>query len=219
MQNYIFIYLGVILLVFQCYLTSPLPDSDDTPSAEDKKLNEHNKLYKEMLKKFTDFTIEISEDFLEFTTKITEEIKQNNELPDVEHPNRRQLEFTKALEHIKSSESDHTLLNMYKLTEDILEATKTLDDPKFLTEETKKLIEKYKVREFMNKIRERYMKFYESLSEAVDVYADELSETQKHEQQKLLDWNKDLSETKDFQSKTDKFSDFFDFFKPCCEGL
>uniref|UniRef100_A0A1A9VBR5 Uncharacterized protein n=1 Tax=Glossina austeni TaxID=7395 RepID=A0A1A9VBR5_GLOAU len=218
MKNYIFIYLGVFL-VFQSCLTSPVPDGGDSPHAEDKQLNEHNKLYKEVLKEFTDFTIEISEDFLEFTTKITEEIKQNNELPDIEHPNRRQLEFTKALEHIKSSESDHTLLNMYKLTEDVLEATRTLDDPKFLTEEREKLIEKYKVRAFMSKIRERYMKFYESLSKAVDVYADELSETQKQEQHKLLDWNKDFSETKDFRSKTDKFSDFFDFFKPCCEDL
>uniref|UniRef100_A0A1A9W1I0 Uncharacterized protein n=1 Tax=Glossina brevipalpis TaxID=37001 RepID=A0A1A9W1I0_9MUSC len=218
MKNYFIIFLG-IALVFQHTLTSPVPVPEAVHAEEDEQLDEHNKLYKEVLQEFIDFTIKTSEDFLEFTLKVVEDIKKNDEFPDKDHRNHRHEQFAKVLEKVKSDESEQTLFNMYKLTEDILEAQKTLHEPKFLNEESIKLIEKYKLREFMDGICERYVKFYESFSKAVQVYTGELNETQKEQQQKLLDWSKDFDETKDILPKSEKFLNFFDFFKPCCAGI
>uniref|UniRef100_A0A1A9Z648 Uncharacterized protein n=1 Tax=Glossina pallidipes TaxID=7398 RepID=A0A1A9Z648_GLOPL len=216
MKNNFIIYLGIILVAQPC-LTTPVPKSVDFTSADDEQLNEHNKVYKHVLNNFIEFTMKISEQFLDFTMKIQEEINQNNDLPGKELPNRRHVKFAEDLADIKSSESEQTLSNMYRLTEDIVGAEREVSVKFPHSEEAENLIEKYKIREFMDTIRGRYMEFYENVSHTIELYANELNESQRQDQQKLLDWNEDFSEIKDFPSKTNKFTLFFEFFKPCCD--
>uniref|UniRef100_A0A1B0AQI4 Uncharacterized protein n=1 Tax=Glossina palpalis gambiensis TaxID=67801 RepID=A0A1B0AQI4_9MUSC len=178
---------------------------------------EEEMMFDWILNNFIDFTLKSSEEFLDFTMKIQEEIKRNNDFPDRELPNRRHEKFADDLANIKSSESEQTLLNMYRLTEDILSADREVSVKIVHSDEAENLIEKYKIREFMDKIRGRYMEFYEDVSNSIELYANELSKTQKQDQQKLFDWNEDFSEIKDFHSKTDKFMLFFEYFKPCCD--
>uniref|UniRef100_A0A1A9W1H9 Uncharacterized protein n=1 Tax=Glossina brevipalpis TaxID=37001 RepID=A0A1A9W1H9_9MUSC len=211
MRNCFIIYLGLILIVQSC-LTYVIRENADSTSEEDKQLNGNNKLYKEILKEFIDFSIKTSEVFYESTMKIQEEMKENNDLPDG-LPNRRHQKFYEILTDIKSSESTPAVLNVYKLTKEIVAADQEVDKFRGDTSSAQ-LIEKYKIREVMDKIRDRYTTFYENVSKAVEAYWDELNESQKEEQELLFDWNKVFKKEKKFQLKAPKFIYFFHIFMP-----
>ncbi|KAL9925486.1 uncharacterized protein LOC119633805 [Glossina fuscipes] len=203
MKNYYIICLGLILVVQHC-VTSPIPD--------DEQIDEHNKLYIEVLKDLTEFALKTGDELREFITKVVDEMEQNNELPDKDLSHRQQDKFVKSFEKVKNSEGDPNMLDLYTLTGNIIDFA--TDEFTVKDEQTKKVIEKYKLVEFSEKIREAVTKFYDHISEEFETYAHELDETQKQEQQKLFDWHKDFSGTSELKDKFNEIVSFFELFKP-----
>uniref|UniRef100_A0A1A9UZ59 Uncharacterized protein n=1 Tax=Glossina austeni TaxID=7395 RepID=A0A1A9UZ59_GLOAU len=163
MKNYIIICLGFILLTQHCS-TSPIPDSE--------RLDEHNKFHKEILKEFTDFTVKTGDELVEFLANVINEVKQKNESPDEDLTNRRQDKFIKHLEKIKNGDVESTIWDLYKDVIDFAAKDFAVQD-----EELGKIMEKYKISEFKQKTREAYLKFYDNVFKAFEIFADEL----KHE--------------------------------------
>uniref|UniRef100_A0A1B0FFN4 Uncharacterized protein n=1 Tax=Glossina morsitans morsitans TaxID=37546 RepID=A0A1B0FFN4_GLOMM len=200
MKNYYIICLGLILLIQYC-VASPIPD--------DEQIDEHNKLYIEVLKDLTEFALKTGDELREFVTKVTDEIEQNN---DKYFPNHRQEKLVKNYEKVKNSESNPNIMDLYELTGDIIDFATA--DFAAKDEEAKKFVEKYKLVEFSEKIRGEVTKFYDHISEEFETYAHELDETQKKEQQKLFDWHKDFTGTNDIKDKFNEIVSFFELFKP-----
>uniref|UniRef100_A0A1A9ZZI7 Uncharacterized protein n=1 Tax=Glossina pallidipes TaxID=7398 RepID=A0A1A9ZZI7_GLOPL len=162
MKNHIIICLGLILLSPHC-LTSPIPDSE--------RIDEHNKFHKEILKEFTDFTVKTGDELVEFLTNVINEIKQNNESPDEDLTNRRQDTFLRHLEKIKNGDIESNIWDLYKDVIDFAAKDFTVQD-----KELGKMIEKYKISEFRQKTREAYLKFYDNVFKAFEIFADELKQ-------------------------------------------
>ncbi|KAL9930645.1 uncharacterized protein ACN427_015024 isoform 2-T2 [Glossina fuscipes fuscipes] len=200
MKNYYIICLGLILVVQHCF-TSPIPD--------DEQIDEHNKLYIEVLKDLTEFALKTGDELREYVTRVVDEVKQDD---DKDSSNIRQEKLVKNYEKVKNSEGDPNMLDLYELTGDIIDFA--TDDFADKDEQAKKFIEKYKVVEFSEKIREAVTKFYDHISEEFETYAHELDETQKQEQQKLFDWHKDFSGTNEIKDKFNEIVSFFELFKP-----
>ncbi|KAI9586562.1 uncharacterized protein LOC119633838 [Glossina fuscipes] len=200
MKNYYIICLGLILVVQHC-VTSPIPD--------DEQIDEHNKLYIEVLKDLTEFALKTGDELREYVTRVVDEVKQDD---DKDSSNIRQEKLVKNYEKVKNSEGDPNMLDLYELTGDIIDFA--TDDFADKDEQAKKFIEKYKVVEFSEKIREAVTKFYDHISEEFETYAHELDETQKQEQQKLFDWHKDFSGTSEIKDKFNEIVSFFELFKP-----
>uniref|UniRef100_A0A1A9ZXC2 Uncharacterized protein n=1 Tax=Glossina pallidipes TaxID=7398 RepID=A0A1A9ZXC2_GLOPL len=202
MKNYYIICLGLILAIQHC-VTSPIPD--------DEQIDEHNKLYIEVLKDLTEFALKTGDELREYVTKVVAEIEENNELPDKDH-HRQQDKFIKSFEKVKNSEGNPDIMDLYTLTGNIIDFA--TDEIPVKDEQAKKLIEKYKLVEFSEKIRGAVTKFYDHISEEFDTYAHELDETQKQEQQKLFDWHKDFTGTNEIKEKFNEIVSFFELFKP-----
>uniref|UniRef100_A0A1A9VLN9 Uncharacterized protein n=1 Tax=Glossina austeni TaxID=7395 RepID=A0A1A9VLN9_GLOAU len=198
MKNYYIICLGLILAIQHC-VTSPILD--------DEQIDEHNKLYIEVLKDLREFALKTGDELREYVTRVQEEIEQNNEKY---FANKRQEKLVKNYE--KNSESNSDMLALYELSGDIIDFA--TDDFAAKDEEAKKFVEKYKLVEFSEKIREAVTKFYDHISEEFETYAHELDETQKHEQQKLFDWHKDFTGTNEIIGKFNEIVSFFELFKP-----
>lgn len=153
--------------------------------ADNEQLDELNKLCKDVLKEFNDLTIRTGDEVLEFLRKV--------ELPDKAVIYGRQDKIVALLEKVKNAEGQPNIMHLYKLTANIIGSSVR----EFIVqdEEIKKIIEKYKISQFYKKNKKKsgaYSNFNDKFSKAFEIYANELSETQKQEQQKLFDWHKDF---------------------------
>uniref|UniRef100_A0A1B0AQI3 Uncharacterized protein n=1 Tax=Glossina palpalis gambiensis TaxID=67801 RepID=A0A1B0AQI3_9MUSC len=199
----------ILILTVQNCLASPVPDTDSTDKEQ---LNEHNKLFELTLDKFVAFNADLGEICNEYRSKAFKELEKNNDLKDKELMDREHEKYLKSLEKLKEAKTtEDKLMEVAKLQREIIYSAKHIEDPN-ADEETKRLIEKYHVTDFLEKLYAFYFEFYKGFEEAYDEYISELNETQKEEQKELLKWHEDFHEEKKCVEKTEKFLQFFSIF-------
>uniref|UniRef100_A0A1A9Z649 Uncharacterized protein n=1 Tax=Glossina pallidipes TaxID=7398 RepID=A0A1A9Z649_GLOPL len=199
----------ILILTVQNCLAIPVPDTDSTDKEQ---LNEHNKLFELTLNKFVAFNADLGKVCNEYRSRTFKELEKNNDLKDKELMEREHEKYVKSLEKLEeATTTDDKLMQIAKLQREIISSAKHLEDPD-ADEETKQLIEKYHVKEFLEKLYAFYFEFYEGFENAFNEYISELNETQKEEQKELLNWFKDFDQETKWLAKTEKFMEFFSIF-------
>ncbi|KAL9925386.1 uncharacterized protein ACN2A1_012762 [Glossina fuscipes fuscipes] len=200
--------LGMLLVLQSCFA---IPTADAESAAAHHEFNTDHKLYKSVIKTLIEIAIPLSGRYSDVLEKVVEDLKAHEEAPKYAHQIEHLENLIKGIKHIKADSDEEILQNILDLKDEMSgaqEPSNESSNPHLVHD----LFEKDGGKELVEEIHKDFVEFFDGFDDAVEKYAEDMSEKEKRDHNDFLKWFKEFKEADCFGKRLDKFFEFFMFF-------